>query len=906
MSLTLALNNALSGLNVNQRSLATLSQNIANANNPEYSRKIVNQQAVYLQGSGAGVTIRDVTRKVNDYLQKSVRDQGSVFGRSEVLSDYTDRLQTLLGRPGSQNSIYSYASNFFNSLQSLSQTPENASLRVGTVNIGQSTARELRTLATGIYDMQYAIDQDISKSLAAINSNLKDIYLLNGNISSDKLLGRSVSELEDRRDTLLKEISTMMDIQTYEQSNGVVSVFTAGGYNLVDENMYEISYSSVPSADFFANGNSTSAVNIYRLDENGNHRGTPTVLVSSGVGASVTSALTGGKIKGLLELRDHQLPDVLAKLDAFAATMRDELNAVHNEGTSFPGAQSYTGTREVGGEDYSAWTGKVRIAVLGVDGKPVPANYSDETSGLRPLLIDLENLDTGTATGQPSVQGIIDEINRYYGVPQNKVTLGNVNNISLVLNNTAIPGLTPQLNFDFQLDNISGTNADFYVTDIQVLDDTDTDITSITEDAPSVALASTGTYTTTASSGVVTIATASAHGFAEGDRIYLSPPSSDVDGINAGNLGGFFTISNVTTTGFDISVASNATAGGAYDRASVEAKPVYYNAETGTNARSKSDGTITASISGNTTSDYYTVKASVSFVDEDGTISSSVVTYRIDNQSFNTQNYRYGARSATGAGTVVAPNTSAPAMRAKLVDANGVELPIINNQYSTIERGYLQLEAGNASYVIAIDSLDSVEGGRPNSVPPIDGTGRGFSHYFELNNLFKQNRSDSVSDDVAGSAAAMEISDALAANVNLISLGGLTQTAIPVDPNAAPLYTYERYFGDNSIIKRLADFGTNIVDFIAAGDLGATSLSLTAYAGQVISSISSKANTNQSEMSNAKLLLDGFTELNDGLRGVNLDEELANTIIFQNAYSASARIITVTNEFFQALMDSFT
>ena len=141
MSLTLALNNALSGLNVNQRSLATLSQNIANANNPEYSRKIVNQQAVYLQGSGAGVTIRDVTRKVNDYLQKSVRDQGSVFGRSEVLSDYTDRLQTLLGRPGSQNSIYSYASNFFNSLQSLSQTPENASLRVGTVNIGQSTAR---------------------------------------------------------------------------------------------------------------------------------------------------------------------------------------------------------------------------------------------------------------------------------------------------------------------------------------------------------------------------------------------------------------------------------------------------------------------------------------------------------------------------------------------------------------------------------------------------------------------------------------------------------------------------------------------------------------------------------------------------------------------------------------------
>ena len=62
MSLSLALNTALSGLNVNQKSLATLSQNIANANNPEYSRKIINQEAVYLQGTGAGVSIRDISR----------------------------------------------------------------------------------------------------------------------------------------------------------------------------------------------------------------------------------------------------------------------------------------------------------------------------------------------------------------------------------------------------------------------------------------------------------------------------------------------------------------------------------------------------------------------------------------------------------------------------------------------------------------------------------------------------------------------------------------------------------------------------------------------------------------------------------------------------------------------------
>ena len=39
---------------------------------------------------------------------------------------------------------------------------------------------------------------------------------------------------------------------------------------------------------------------------------------------------------------------------------------------------------------------------------------------------------------------------------------------------------------------------------------------------------------------------------------------------------------------------------------------------------------------------------------------------------------------------------------------------------------------------------------------------------------------------------------------------------------------------------------------------------------------------------NAQTLLDGYNQRSDSISGVNLDEELANTIIYQNAYSASA------------------
>jgi flagellar hook-associated protein 1 FlgK len=904
MSLTLALNTALSSLNVNQRSLATLSQNIANANNPEYSRKIVSQEAVYLQGTGAGVTIRDISRKVDDYLQKSVRNQGSVFGRAQVLADYSDRLQTLLGKPGSANSIYSYTSSFFNAVQSLSQTPENASLRTSVISVAQSAAREFSTLANGIYDMQYSIDQDIRTSVDTINNNLKAIYALNATISSNKLLGRSVSELEDSRDSKLNEISQLMDVQTYQQTNGSLNIFTAGGYSLIDENLYQISYSPAPSAEFFANNNSSSPMQIYRVDDKGVKNGSPSTIVSGGSGASVTTVLSGGKIKGLLELRDQQLPDVLAKLDQLAATMRDQVNVIHNSGTSFPGASSYTGTRLLSGEDYSQWTGSIRIAVLGQDGKPVPSNYSDEESGMRPLTIDLSKLDTGGGVGNPTVQGIINEINRYYGVPGNKVELGDVNDVRLVLNNDSIPGSSNQLNFDFLLDNISGNNADMYITDLQVLDDTNTDITNITQDVPKVALASTGTYTTTFNSNVVTVKTASEHGYAKGDRVYLSLPSLGVGGISAEFLEGYFTIDNVTPTGFTINTDITANASGVHDIADVTSQPSYATSISGTNARTKDNGTITANILGHTTSSFYTVKAKISVADADGKISTSTVTYRIDNLQANVKNYQYTAQAATDEGNLVTPNTIAPALTAKLVDANGNELPIINNQYSTIERGYLKLTSGNASYVIAIDSLDSIEQGKPNSVPPVDASGRAFSHYFELNNFFKSNRSDGQVDDLKGSATHMAVSEALVKNVNLISLGKLSLSQQPTDPTKAPLYTYERNFGDNSVIAALAEYSTKPVSFAPAGDLGTTSLSFSGYAGQMISTTAAKASTNAADSGNAKLLLDGFTERSDGVRGVNLDEELANTIIYQNAYSASARIITVANQFFDALMES--
>jgi flagellar hook-associated protein 1 FlgK len=56
---------------------------------------------------------------------------------------------------------------------------------------------------------------------------------------------------------------------------------------------------------------------------------------------------------------------------------------------------------------------------------------------------------------------------------------------------------------------------------------------------------------------------------------------------------------------------------------------------------------------------------------------------------------------------------------------------------------------------------------------------------------------------------------------------------------------------------------------------------------------------------NTKILYDGFVSKSDAASGVNLDEELANTVTFQNAYSATARVITIVNKMYEDLLQAF-
>ena len=72
MSLTQALSSALSGLQVTQANIAMVAANVANADTPGYTRKVVNRIATGANTS-IGVRVSDIQREIDLYVQRQSR-----------------------------------------------------------------------------------------------------------------------------------------------------------------------------------------------------------------------------------------------------------------------------------------------------------------------------------------------------------------------------------------------------------------------------------------------------------------------------------------------------------------------------------------------------------------------------------------------------------------------------------------------------------------------------------------------------------------------------------------------------------------------------------------------------------------------------------------------------------------
>ena len=111
-------------------------------------------------------------------------------------------------------------------------------------------------------------------------------------------MGKSVADLEDKRDLLVKDISQYIDIQTFVRESGALNIATNSGITLLSESRYKLSYNAQPSAASFIANNTLLPIEVTRLNDAGNPTGLPVKLVTGGTSAQVASTVSNGQIKG--------------------------------------------------------------------------------------------------------------------------------------------------------------------------------------------------------------------------------------------------------------------------------------------------------------------------------------------------------------------------------------------------------------------------------------------------------------------------------------------------------------------------------------------------------------------------------------------------------------------------------
>ncbi|MEE8247041.1 MAG: flagellar hook-associated protein FlgK, partial [Alphaproteobacteria bacterium] len=354
MSIDTVLQVALSALNTSQAALRTASGNIANVNTPGYARRVLIQETLVVGTQGSGVRVAEVRRIVDAFLIDELRNASSEAMAAEVQASLHDRIQSLLGGPGDENTLAARLNQMFVSLADLTMDSSSVVRRTAAINDLQAFGDEVSRLAQQIQDLRAEVDRQIQGEITKVNDALKRIQDLNPLIARESLAGRDASALIDQRDQAITDIAGVMDIRVSDLGNNTVGISTVSGVTLLDNVPRTLVYTP-PATGTSATGFPAITVNAFD----------PSTGVAKAAGSPLDRAVRSGSLRGYLDMRNGQLPDLAEQLGELAGMVVDQLNAVHNDNTAVPPPNALVGHNSgLTGADAHGFTGKLTLAVI--------------------------------------------------------------------------------------------------------------------------------------------------------------------------------------------------------------------------------------------------------------------------------------------------------------------------------------------------------------------------------------------------------------------------------------------------------------------------------------------------------------------------------------------------------------
>jgi flagellar hook-associated protein FlgK len=311
-----------SGINVYQRALSTVSNNIANLNTDGYSRQTTdidqNQpQAAGKSFIGTGAYFERVARQYDSFLEQSLQRATADLESQKSNSEYSTRLLDFLG--DDEIGLMSALNKFFSSAQQMSTDPASSAYRSTMLRSSEEMATRVNSLAEQLNDLGDQAFSAMEAETESLNALAKQLASLNSQLLRKRSEENQPPALLDRRDQLLREMSEYAGITTQIDQQGVVTVSVANS----------------TSKGFLVEGLQARQLAVSRDTSDPD---TVQFQLNGGDGVEPLTTIGSGSISGLNAFLGGSLKQSKVALNDLVRVFSDEVNAIQTAGLDLNGA----------------------------------------------------------------------------------------------------------------------------------------------------------------------------------------------------------------------------------------------------------------------------------------------------------------------------------------------------------------------------------------------------------------------------------------------------------------------------------------------------------------------------------------------------------------------------------------
>lgn len=298
-------NIARRALQVNQLGIAVTGKNVANVNTPGYTR----QQVQTVPDTGGPQFGGEAVRAIRDeFLESRLNTETANQGRLSAKHETLAQVESIFNESDSSGGISSAINNFFGSFRDLEARPTSLTARSITVEKGNALGQAFQTTRSRLSELRQVSDTQLRATVNQVNSLAEQVADLNKKISIAKGSGGSALELEDQRNTAVRQLSELAGTKTTTDENGLVAVTFADGRALVLSG-------------------TAHKLNVVNTPPNG---------LASVEFEGQTADINNGTIKGLQDAIS-EVGTRITDLDLLAASIADRVNTLSTSGIDLNG-----------------------------------------------------------------------------------------------------------------------------------------------------------------------------------------------------------------------------------------------------------------------------------------------------------------------------------------------------------------------------------------------------------------------------------------------------------------------------------------------------------------------------------------------------------------------------------------